>query len=179
MTIAGPTQRRPTPSLVFWLLTLSTTLRNSNRAITSSRKKITFSPRWVETQKPAICIQLPSLIYSIAANRRSHQPRAYLCVERQREKRSERKRCLPPLSGVQKTPFSPAQRRKQAASAASAVPQPWQHARTCTRISSGSTKTMKCGEAGSYIKHIPAMYKIRKAAASKAQSPFYQKQSFN
>lgn len=117
MTIAGPTQRRPTPSLVFWLLTLSTTLRNSNRAITSShKKKVTFSPRWVETQKPAIRIQLPSLIYSIAANRRSHQPGAYLCVERQREKRSERKRCLPPLSGVQKTPFSPAQRRKQASS---------------------------------------------------------------
>lgn len=42
MTIAGPTQRRPTPSLVFWLLTLLTTLRNSNRAITSSRKKNNF-----------------------------------------------------------------------------------------------------------------------------------------
>lgn len=39
-------------------------------------------------------------------------------------------------------------------------------------------KTMRCGEHGSHTKHTPAIYKIRKAAASKAQSRFYQ-QGFN
>lgn len=104
-----------------------------------------------------------------------HQPGACLRVESWKEKRRETKRCLAPLFKVGTTPFSLGQRRKQTASA---VSQPWQHARTCTRISSSFTKTMKCGEPGSYMKHSPAIYKIRKAAASKAQSRFYQ-QGFN
>lgn len=78
------------------------------------------------------------------------------------------------VGGLENTVFS-GQRRKQTAST---VPQPWQHARTCTRISCGSAKTMKCGEPSSRMKHIPAIYIIRKAAASKAQSRFYQ-QGFN
>lgn len=82
---------------------------------------------------------------------------------------------MAPLFEVGKAPFSLGQRRKQTASA---IPQPWQHARTCTRISCGLAKTMKCGEPGSHMKHTLAIYKVRKAAASKAQSRFYQ-QGFN
>lgn len=139
-----------------------------------------FPPRWsslwwAETQKPARQGKLPSLIYSTIRNRHSHKPGACLRVESWKEKRRETKRCLAPLLQVWKTLLSVGQRRKQTASA---VPQPWQHARTCTRISCGSTKTMKCGEPGSHMKHTPAIYKIRKAAASKAQSRFYQ-QGFN
>lgn len=126
-------------------------------------------------QKPVMHSKLPSLIYSTIGNRHSHQPGTCLRVESWKEKRRETKRCLAPLLEVRETPFSLGQRRSQTASA---IPQPQQHARTCTRISSSFTKTMKCGEPGSYMKHSPAIYKIRKAAASKAQSRSYQ-QGFN
>lgn len=151
------TQRRLTPSLMFWFLS-----------------QVQLSTMSWDT-KPVTHSKLPSLIYSTTGNRHSHQPGACLRVESWKEKRRETKRCLAPLLEVRKTPFSLGHRRKQTASA---IPQPWQHARTCTRISSGFTKTMKCGEPGSYMKHTPAIYKIRKAAASKAQSRFYQ-QGFN
>lgn len=132
------------------------------------------SPRWVEAQKPVRQSKLPSLIYSTIRNRHSHQPGA-CWLESWKEKRRETKRWLAPLFEAEKTPFSLGQRRKQRASA---IPQPWQHARTCTRISCSFAKTMKCGEPGSHMKHTPAIYKIKKAAASKAQSCFYQ-QGFN
>lgn len=131
------------------------------------------SPRWVETQKPVRQSKLPSLIYSTTRNRQSHQPGACLRLESLKEKRRET--MVHGTFEVGKAPFSLGQRRKQTASA---IPQPWQHARTCTRISCGLAKTMKCGEPGSHMKHTLAIYKVRKAAASKAQSRFYQ-QGFN